>query len=106
MTDEEVDVRIDYLKLPGERVHPRDINNAIKNIQYHMFSDTTVIVCCITLQNGYAVTGEAACADPRNFDPEIGRQIAFNNAKNKIWSLLGYVLRSELIEREKDVDTK
>ncbi len=46
--------------------------------------------------NGFTVTGESACASPQNFDPEIGRKIARQNAVQKIWPLLGFRLRDEL----------
>lgn len=52
--------------------------------------------CVLVLRNGFTVTGESACASPENFDPEIGRKIARQNAVQKIWSLMGYELRSHL----------
>lgn len=52
--------------------------------------------CVLVLQNGYMVTGESACASPENFDAELGRKIARENAVNKIWPLLGYELKSKL----------
>jgi len=52
--------------------------------------------CVLVLRNGFMVTGESACASPENFDPEIGRKIARRNAEAKIWSLMGYELRSKL----------
>lgn len=52
--------------------------------------------CVILLKNGFTVTGESGCADPRKFDAEIGRKIARANALNKVWPLMGYVLRSQL----------
>jgi hypothetical protein len=42
------------------------------------------------------VTGESAAASPENFDEQIGRKIARDNARNKIWALEGYLLRSKL----------
>ena len=54
--------------------------------------------CVLTLQNGFTVTGESACASPENFDAEIGRKIARENAKNKIWPLMGYALKQSLSE--------
>lgn len=53
-------------------------------------------MCVLVLQNGFTVTGESACADPRNFDAEIGKRVARQNAINKIWPLMGYELRSQL----------
>ena len=52
--------------------------------------------CVLVLRNGFTVTGESACASPGNFDPEIGRKIARQNAVQKIWPLMGYALRSNL----------
>lgn len=52
--------------------------------------------CVLILRNGFTVTGESACVSPENFDAEIGRRIARENAINKIWPLMGYELRSQL----------
>lgn len=52
--------------------------------------------CVLVLRNGFTVTGESACASPENFDPEIGRKIARENAINKIWPLEGYLLKEKL----------
>lgn len=52
--------------------------------------------CVLVLQNGYTVTGESACASPENFDAEIGRRIARENAVQKIWPLMGYALKERL----------
>jgi hypothetical protein len=52
--------------------------------------------CILVLQNGFTVTGESACASPENFDAELGRKIARQNAVQKIWPLMGYELRSRL----------
>jgi hypothetical protein len=56
-------------------------------------------VCCLTLKNGFTVTGESACASPENFDAELGRKIAFKNAREKIWQLEGYLLKEKLSSR-------
>lgn len=55
--------------------------------------------CVLVLRNGFTVTGESACASPANFDAEIGKKIARQNAVAKIWPLLGYELRSWLAVR-------
>ena len=52
--------------------------------------------CVLVLKNGFTVTGESACASPENFDAELGRKIARQNAVAKIWPLMGYELRSKL----------
>ena len=52
--------------------------------------------CVLVLSNGFTVTGESACASPENFDADIGKRIARENAVRKVWPLLGYELRTEL----------
>ena len=52
--------------------------------------------CVIVLRNGFTVTGESACASPENFNEEIGRKVARENAVSKIWPLMGYQLRTQL----------
>ena len=54
--------------------------------------------CVLTLKNGFTVSGESACASPDNFDAEIGRKIAFQNAVSKVWPLMGYALKEVLSE--------
>jgi len=52
----------------------------------------------LVLKNGFTVTGESACASPENFDAELGRKIARQNAIQKIWPLMGYALKQKLHE--------
>lgn len=54
--------------------------------------------CVLVLKNGFTVTGESACASPANFDAELGRKIARQNAVNKVWPLLGFSLRDAIHE--------
>lgn len=56
--------------------------------------------CVLILKNGFTVTGESACASPENFDAEIGRRIARENAVQKIWPLMGYALKESLYQKE------
>ena len=57
-------------------------------------------LCVLVLNNGFTVTGESACASPENFDAEVGRKIARQNAVQKIWPLMGYELRTKLAAGE------
>jgi hypothetical protein len=72
------------------------INSVIKKYDYHVFADSTLTICRLTLVNGFVVTGESACASPENFDPVKGRRIAYENARDKIWVLEGYLLKQKL----------
>lgn len=52
--------------------------------------------CVLVLRNGFTVTGESACASPENFDAKVGQQIAYGNAREKLWPLLGFRLKDRL----------
>jgi hypothetical protein len=80
----------------AKRVTPAMLDSEILAVQYHVFAGTYLTVCCLTLQNGFTVIGESACASPENFDAGIGEKIARNNAREKIWPLLGFRLKDQL----------
>lgn len=58
--------------------------------------DTLLTFCILTLDNGFTVTGESACADPLKFNEEDGKKYARQAAINKIWPLLGFELKTKL----------
>ncbi len=95
-TDETIEAEIRRRGLTAPRIAPEDIEKAVAAEQFHVFPGTMLTICCLTLRNGFTVTGESACASPENFDAEIGERIARANAAQKIWPLLGYQLRSML----------
>jgi hypothetical protein len=74
-----------------------DIDAVIHDEAYYVFPGTTVTVCCLTLKNGFSVIGESACISFDYFDREIGQKIARENARQKIWALEGYRIKSESV---------
>ena len=75
-----------------ESITPKSIRDAIKRKEFHLFQGTCHIVCCVTLNCGFTVIGEAACADPDLFDLDIGQSCALEDAERKIGELLAYTL--------------
>lgn len=95
----EAEIKTKGLKAP--RITPHHIDAQIVAEQYHRFGGSTMTVCALTLRNGFMVIGESAAASLENFDEAIGKRIARDNARNRIWALEGYVLRTKLSEAEK-----
>lgn len=113
-TDESIEQEIQAKGLTAPRVTPADIEaniacehyftagqGVLGNIDVVPDEDQLDILelltfCVLVLRNGFTVTGESACASPENFDAEVGRKIARQNAVQKIWPLMGYELRSQL----------
>jgi hypothetical protein len=77
------------------RVRPGDLDANIKHAIY--FNPTpTLTICVIECHNGYTVVGQSACASPENFDLEIGKTLAYEDARNHLWPLLGFHLKANL----------
>ena len=114
MNDQAIEQEIQAKGLTAPRVTPADIEANVASEHYFTAyngakggrvtrdepkdSDALKLLtfCVIVLRNGFTVTGESACASPENFDAEIGRKIARQNAVNKIWPLMGYALKEKL----------
>ena len=90
MNDQELEAAI--AAQPHEKVTKESIEARIKAVDYHVLPNSSVTICNITMVNGFSVRGESACVDPRNFNMEIGRNIAYRNAFNGLWQLEGYLL--------------
>lgn len=111
MNDTALQAEIDA-KAVAPRITPIDIEANIVGEHYFTAADgyagayehtlepehplNLLTFCVLVLRNGFTVTGESACASPENFNAEIGRKVARENAINKIWPLMGYELRSKL----------
>lgn len=117
-TDESIEQEIQAKGLTAPRITPADIEANIDSEHYFTAADGffgewaksqkgprdaeapdelgLLTFCVLVLRNGFTVTGESACASPENFDAEVGRKIARQNAVQKIWPLMGYELRANL----------
>ena len=122
MSDVEIEKEIQAKGLTAPRVTPERIHDVIAGVHYFTaangidgllgaprgcgvdFPDREALrlltFCVLVLKNGFTVTGESACASPENFDPDLGRKIARENAINKIWALEGYLLKQQLHEQK------
>ncbi|WP_020163785.1 Gp49 family protein [Methyloversatilis discipulorum] len=110
MNDTAIEQEIQAKGLTAPRVTPEDVEANIVSEHYFTAAQAVGYVsgeippapldmltfCVLVLRNGFTVTGESACASPENFDAELGRKIARQNAVAKIWPLMGYELRTKL----------
>ena len=115
MNDQTIEQEIIAKGKVAPRVTPADIDANIVQTHYFTAADGCHCVyqggpefqatdkaldlltfCVLVLKNGFTVTGESACASPENFDAELGRRIARQNAVAKIWPLMGYELKCRL----------
>lgn len=129
MNDQEIEKEIQEKKLTAPRVTPVDLENVIASEHYFTAAQADhaartaaawngyenlhvepspaplnlLTFCVLVLKNGFTVTGESACASPENFDAALGRKVAREHAKQKLWPLLGYALKQSLYDGQHTV---
>lgn len=88
---------LDPIELKGPFVSLEDVQKAISSVRYIKLGKK-IVVCHITLTNGFEVIGKAGVVDPKNFNMEIGSRVAKENALNEVWGHLGSILQNKLVE--------
>lgn len=62
----------------------------------HLHRLSVVTICVIVFKNGFVQIGQSAPADPENFNTELGRKFAREDAIRKSWPLFGFALCDQL----------
>ena len=57
-------------------------------------------LCVLVLDNGWTLVGKSAPASAANFNAELGRKFAREDAIRQLWPLEGYALRCRLANGE------
>ena len=102
----ETELKAHQEKIGGKRVTLDALKANIAKEEFHVFPGSQLTVCVLTLLNGFMVTGESACAYPDMFNEEIGQKSARENAERKIWPLMGYALKEEMMKEVPSGDFK
>jgi hypothetical protein len=53
-------------------------------------------LCLLVMENGFILVGKSAPASAENFNADLGRKLAYEDAIRQIWPLEGYALRDRL----------
>lgn len=91
------------------RVTLADIETSIGGVYYtnglaasedvsaeHMGALAILTICIVVMRNGFTVIGKSAPASPQNFNKELGRKLAYEDAVRQLWPLMGFALRDRL----------
>jgi Phage protein (N4 Gp49/phage Sf6 gene 66) family len=68
----------------------------LEGIKAKILPDGRTTLCILDLENGYTIKGLSACVDPAEFDLNLGRKYAFDDAFKQIWALEGYLLAEKM----------
>ena len=120
VTDQTIEAEIQAKGLTAPRITPQDVQNIITDEYYftaedgasqamgwtnfakiHTHKDAEplrqITICVLILKNGHKIVGvNTGPVSPENFDAELARKLARENATDQIWPLLGFSLRSKL----------
>lgn len=78
-------VTLDYMK------------SRIKSVEYiNPQGNPIMTIAVMYYGNGFVLVGHSAPADPENFDAELGRKFAYEDALRQVWPLEGFALRERL----------
>jgi Phage protein (N4 Gp49/phage Sf6 gene 66) family len=120
MTTETVDQAHERLGHTAPRISPADID---RNIAWEFYLNgaeavaaaypipeggtrmqpaalSLLTICVLVTLNGFTVIGHSAPASPENFNADLGKRFARENAVRQLWPLMGYNLRQQLHDVE------
>ncbi len=111
--DQTIEQEIQAKGLTAPRVTPADIEANIVHTEIvkHIAPSGQVLRWAVlTTRNGFAVAGApSAATSSANDNAEIGEKVAIENARTALWPLMGYELRSKLVnaaQAQADEDTR
>ena len=113
MNDQQIEEEIQTKRLTAPRITLTDIEANIRGEYYFTAQDgikgsdpfvaqytnrelSLLTFCILVLRNDFTVVGKSACASSENFDAEVGRKIARQDAINQVWPLMGYALKERM----------
>lgn len=90
--------RVSLVDIEGAIAHRFDLlaGNAVGVLPGEIPPLNVLSICILVMKNGFTVIGKSAPAAPENFNRELGRQYAYEDAVRQLWPLMGYALRDRL----------
>lgn len=74
------------------QVTPAIVDSMIKESTFTLLSCKTVMVCTLTLHNGFRLFGINTCLDTSKFDLKLAEEYSFNEARNRLFEFAAYQL--------------
>jgi hypothetical protein len=57
-------------------------------------------ICILVMRNGFTIIGKSAPASTANFNADLGKKLAYEDAIRQLWPLMGFALRNKLSESD------
>lgn len=59
-----------------------------------------ITIVAWNLPNGFTISDQSGCVDPKNYDREIGVEICREHLRDKLWMLYGFLLKDGISKAE------
>ena len=83
-------------KLSAACVTLDEVQRAIVGETYTRLPSGKVMICELTIDNGFTVRGESCVVNAANFDELTARKKSREAASAKVWELLGFRLQEQI----------
>lgn len=71
--------------------------NAVSALNMPTVDELAILsICVLVMKNGFTVLGKSAPASAANFNADLGRKFAYEDAIRQLWPLMGFALRDRL----------
>jgi hypothetical protein len=80
----------------GGKIVAFDPRNAGQVVSGQAMSLNVLSVCILVMKNGFCVIGKSAPAVGSNYDEQLGKNFAYEDAVRQLWPMMGYALREKL----------
>ena len=61
-----------------------------------------ITIVAWNLPNGFTISDQSGCVDPKNYDRETGVGICREHLRDKLWMLYGFLLKEEFAKGEEN----
>ena len=81
------------LKTDAPSISQEMVDDFIREVETTTLGDKTTVVRAV-LRNGFEIVESSACVSAENYDKALGREICLEKIKDKVWTLLGFLLQT------------
>ena len=67
-----------------------DSNDGEAKSAGYMRSLNTLTICILVMRNGFVIIGKSAPMSPENFNADIGKKFAYEDAIRQLWPLMAF----------------
>ena len=77
------------------KIEPEFIDNLAEHAEkIYLHPTPSMRICILRIYSGHETVGVAQVLDPKNDDEEIGNEVAYENAKNELWRVVGAIAKT------------